>query len=225
MAISQDGAATSAGARLSRIRLWAEFLSLYLATPLAVAFVFPPDAAFAVLFVMTAVGTLLLSLTPGFHWRALLGGGLARWWRETLAFVALTAIGVATVTLWIAPERWLWLPTHVPWLWAAIMALYPLLSVLPQELLYRPLFFDRYGSLFPTQGVAIAVNAVAFGLMHLFFFNWPAVLMTTFGGAAFAYAYAVRGSFGLACLWHALAGQLVFTLGLGVFFYHGAIPS
>ena len=42
------------------------------------------------------------------------------------------------------------------------------------------------------------------------------------GSVAFAYAYAVKGSFPLAMLWHSLAGQIIFTVGLGRYFYNGA---
>ncbi len=54
------------------------------------------------------------------------------------------------------------------------------------------------------------------------------VLLGLFGAtrhphAVLAWAYAVKGSFPAALLLHALAGQIVFTSGLGVLFYHGAV--
>ena len=44
------------------------------------------------------------------------------------------------------------LPRRAPGLWLAILALYPLLSAAPQEILFRVLFFRRYGALFPSRG-------------------------------------------------------------------------
>ena len=76
--------------------------------------------------------------------------------------------------------------------------LYPLLSALPQELVFRPLFFRRYGHLFPDGRIALLANGALFGLAHLMFWNWPAVLLSTAGGLIFAHAYARRGSFALA---------------------------
>jgi hypothetical protein len=32
-----------------------------------------------------------------------------------------------------------------------------------------------------------------------------------------------RGSFAYAVVLHGLAGQIIFTSGLGIFFYHGAV--
>ncbi len=47
--------------------------------------------------------------------------------------------------------------------------------------------------------------------------------MTFFGGLAFAWAYEIRRSFPLAVLLHAVAGNLVFLTGLGLYFYSGNV--
>ena len=65
--------------------------------------------------------------------------------------------------------------------------------------------------------------AIVFGLAHLFYLNWVAVMLTMAGGLVFAWAHVERGSFWLAGLLHMIAGWAVFTAGLGGFFYHGAI--
>ena len=67
------------------------------------------------------------------------------------------------------------------------------------------------------------VNGACFGLAHLFLMNWLAVVLSGIGGVVFAYAYHLRQSFLLACLLHVLAGQILFTTGAGIFFYHGAV--
>ena len=115
------------------------------------------------------------------------------------------------------------LPRHDERLWIVILCFYPFVSALPQEIVFRALFFGRYGGLFPGPRVAIAANAGAFSLAHLFYWNWPAVILTLFGGALFAWAYREKKSFLFAWLMHALAGQIVFTTGLGIFFFHGAV--
>lgn len=208
-------------------RLWltTEFAVLFLGAPLAMATIMPPQMAFSVIFGLTVVGVALLAITPGFRWRSLIEGPVAPHWRETLLFALVTAAATTALVLALRPWAFLGFPQRNTELWLLVIALYPLLSVLPQELLYRPLFFKRYGVLFPSWRVAMVANAVCFGLAHAFFHNWFAVVLSGVGGAAFAYAYVVRGSFPLACLWHSLAGQIVFTTGLGVYFYHGAIPT
>jgi membrane protease YdiL (CAAX protease family) len=117
----------------------------------------------------------------------------------------------------------LYIPRHMPWLWLIILVLYPIVSALPQELIFRVLFVERYRTLFPHPGLLITANALCFGLAHLFYGNWPALLLSALGGAVFAWAYTVRHSFTYAFILHSLAGQIVFTSGLGIFFYHGAV--
>jgi len=91
------------------------------------------------------------------------------------------------------------------------------------ELVYRPLFFRLYGRLFRSERWALVANAALFGLGHLFYMNPVTILSTMAAGAIFAAAYLRSQSFLLAVILHALAGQIVFTSGLGVFFYHGAV--
>ncbi len=102
------------------------------------------------------------------------------------------------------------------------MVLYPLLSVWPQEMLYRSLLFHRYRALFRTDIALILVSALAFGFAHVIFLNWIAVAMTVAGGFLFARDYARHRSLPLSCLEHSLYGCLIFTVGLGRFFYTGA---
>ena len=203
-------------------RLWAEFLLIFTALPLVMAFAMTPDIMWTALAGVTIASLVLLLFRPGFRWRQLLRGRLIADWRITILFVLITGIIAVGLVQWLVPGRFLSLPRYSTDLWLRIMVLYPFFSALPQELVYRVLFFERYGHLFPSMRIAIAVNAVCFGLAHLFFMNWPALIMTTIGGVVFAWAYAEKRSFGFACLLHALGGQIIFTSGLGIYFYHGA---
>jgi len=121
------------------------------------------------------------------------------------------------------PGQALGLPRRAPGLWLAILALYPLLSALPQELIFRVLLFRRYRRLFAGERAAVAASAVTFALAHLLFWNWVALALSLAGGAIFARAYLGRGGFALAVVLHAVCGWLIFTSGLGIFFYHGAV--
>ena len=50
-----------------------------------------------------------------------------------------------------------------------------------------------------------------------------ALAMTFAGGLIFGWVYAVRGNFPAAVILHSLGGQIVFTSGLGILFYSGAV--
>lgn len=214
---------TAAADQRRALRLWVEAALLFAVFPVVMATAGRPDLFVKLLIVITLAGIGLLAMTPGFRWRDLLAGGLICDWRVVAVFTLGTAVISATLALWLLPERFLFLPQERTELWLRILVLYPLLSALPQELFYRALFFERYGSLFPDRRWAIAINAGCFGMAHLFYANWPAVILTTVGGAIFAWAYADRRSFGLACVLHTIGGLIIFTSGLGLFFYHGAV--
>jgi len=136
--------------------------------------------------------------------------------RFVLCGVVLTAL-----TRWFFPGLFLSLPRLHPVFWVVIMVLYPLLSVWPQEVIFRRFLFHRYTKIFGPRGV-VAASALAFGFAHIIFLNWIAVSLTTAGGVMFARNYARERSLWLVCLEHALYGCLVFTIGLGRFFYTGA---
>lgn len=176
--------------------------------------------AFAVLCVIALV---LTAITPGFSLKRLLLSNPVADWRAMLVFcLVITAVTVA-LTWWLVPGRLFAMPRQAPELWQRILIYYPLLSVLPQGIIYRTLFFERYRVLFPSNTAAIGVHALAFGLAHLFFLNWVAVVLTLAGGAVFGWAYLERRSFWFANVLHTFAGWCIFTTGLGTYFYHGAI--
>ncbi|WP_323767360.1 type II CAAX endopeptidase family protein [Antarctobacter sp.] len=209
---------------LRRLRLWVEFIGLFAVIPLVIAVAFPPNVMFPLLFGFTALGLVLLHLTPGFEWRSLALGAGRIDWRLVAGFgAATTAIGLAVVLL-TAPEAAFALLRINPLLMLMIALLYPVLSALPQELVFRPLFFRRYGGLLPRGDWApLVLNAALFSFAHLMYWNWIVAAMTFSGGLIFAWAYERRGSFAEAVVLHSLSGVILFALGLGVFFYSGNV--
>lgn len=204
--------------------LWAEFIALYLLAPLALWMFLPYLNLFASIAVVTVIGVVLLIKTPGFEGRELVDlGRLRETWPLVAGLSLLTAVMVFPLAYTVMGERFLGLLTTQPVLLAMIWLLYPWFSVLGQEILYRPLFFKRYGGLFPSETVAILVNAFVFALAHAFFERWLTFLLTLAGGLMFAWIYTRTKSFSAVFVLHWVAGGLVFTSGLGWYFYHGAI--
>lgn len=210
-------------AEAGKVRLWAEFLGLYVAAPVAMAVFLPPALMFPVLFLFTSLGVILLHVTDGFHWHELTRNMRKVDWRVVAWFALITLAVAAGVVLALAPEAFLALPKYQPMLLLMIILLYPILSALPQEVVFRPLFFRRYGALLPGLRPALVLNAGVFSLAHLMYWSWVVAGMTFFGGLAFAWAYEARRSFALAVVLHAVAGLILFTLGLGVWFYSGNV--
>lgn len=198
-----------------------EFLALYVGVPVAIAVFLPPRMMFPALFAFSALGLVLLHRTPGFEWRHL-GHFRVRW-----AKVAAFGLGVlalsAAVMAWLFPDRMFALARTQPGLMVMILLLYPLLSALPQELIFRVLFFRRYKAVVPRGNAGVALNAALFSLAHLMYWSWVVAAMTFAGGLVFALAYKRPQGFWMAVALHAVAGQAIFLAGLGVLFYSGAV--
>ncbi|NNK96374.1 MAG: CPBP family intramembrane metalloprotease [Desulfobacterales bacterium] len=149
--------------------------------------------------------------------------------KSHLIFIAIpfllfgTALTVLTVQY--MPELFISFPRRKPLFWGMVMCLYPLLAALPQELIFRVFFFQRYKDLFASSQSLIFFNGISFGLFHLFYANWYAPVLTFFGGWLFAYRFNVTRSLPVVALEHALWGNLLFTIGLGWYFYSGSIVT
>ena len=132
---------------------------------------------------------------------------------------ALGSALLAGYVLACEPERWLEFPRRATGTWALVMVFYPLVSVYPQELLYRALFLHRYAVLFGRGRGAALASALAFGWVHVIFLSGFAVALSAVGGYLFARTYQRSASIPCASLEHALYGCLIFTIGLGRHFY------
>lgn len=209
--------------RRQKARLWAEFLVLFVATPVVVALALPPGWMFPVLFAFTAAGIALLQLTPGFRWASLLSGIGRISWRRVLAVAALTAAASAAVMAWRQPDGLFAILRTRPSLMLLIAVFYPIVSALPQELVFRVLYFRRYGPILPDGRMAIWMNAAIFSLAHLMYWSAIVIAFTFVGGLLFAWSYERRRNFPEAVALHAVAGDILFAFGLGVYFYSGNV--
>lgn len=208
-----------------RLRLVTEIGLFFVAMPLVLAYSVLALRVSLLLMLLPVLAGLLVYLAwdPNFRLRREFSRGFAL--RELVAIAALFLIvgGAVTTFMWLfRPWEFLSFPTYNPRLWAVVMIIYPLLSALPQELAYRSFFFHRYGPLFGNRRwLAIAVDGVLFGFAHVSFGNGVSVLLSTMLGLVLAWRYTRTRSIFAVWLEHALYGQLVFTVGLGRYFFTG----
>jgi membrane protease YdiL (CAAX protease family) len=159
----------------------------------------------------TAMRDLLRTRVPGLEWRR-------------IVIIYAVAIPCLIWLLWaMKPAALFSLICRHPAIWLLVMFAYPVISVLPQELIYRAFFFERYRPLFGRSVGMVAANAVTFSIGHVLFHNWPAVILTLFGGCLFARTYQRTSSLLLVSVEHALYGCAVFTIGYGEFFFEGTL--
>lgn len=140
-------------------------------------------------------------------------------WKMYLKHVFIVFLFIVIVTstfvLWQSPKNFFYVPIYKPGMFAAIFLVYSLLSVWPQEIIYRTFFFQRYESFFTNKWQLVFVNSVLFSLAHLFFGNTLVLLLTFVGGLLFGITYLRFRSTTLVSIEHALYGNWLFAVGMG----------
>ena len=193
-----------------------EFLFIFLALPLIIFFWDSTIIVFVTLYLVFILSVvilyfdktfLLVSLKKKIDWKFVS--------IFTVSFICLGFIYVLLIDknlLFIFPK------TNFK-LWLFVIIVYPFLSVIPQEIVYRVFFFQRY---FPKNNnnfnFLIILNMFVFSYGHLVFNNFHAILITAIVSPIFTFAY-LKKSFLTCVVLHSLGGQIIFTLGLGKYFY------
>lgn len=209
-----------------RFRLAGEAALIYLGAPLAIHWMVINwhMPVFALLTATLPAILLIFATDRSFRWR---DAFRLQWQTGILRRILILFVGAAAfltaATAWFLPDGLFGLPRIHPQLWLMILVFYPLLSALPQELVYRVWFFHRYRGLFGHhEAVAVAANAALFAFAHIIFGSVVSVAGAFLLGHLLARRYAQARSFWPVWLEHALYGDLVFTIGLGRFFYLSA---
>lgn len=204
-------------AMLRAMWLVIEFVLLFFGLVGAYIWLEVPGGPIPALLVAGAVMVAYLWRQPDFDRRDLLRGPALRpALPRILALWAGVAVATAVTIALTDPDRLF----ERPRFWLVIVVLYPLLSVYPQELIFRAFLLHRYAPVLGTGRRAAAASAAAFGFAHLLFGNVLAVVATLLGGWLFARRYQATRSLLTVSVEHALYGVLIFTIGLGDLFYH-----
>ncbi len=202
-----------------------EFIALFIVFPL-VLYIIVPTPVLPFLWLVCAWCLYILLKDEKFNRKNLLRNEVIN---SNIKIILLQFLGVSFfITLFMMffmPDMFFSLIKENPIFWLAVIVLYPLLSVYPQELVYRAFFFHRYKSLFKNNEYLILTNAFLFGFMHIIFHNWIAVILTIGGGYIFAKLYIKTHSLSLLFIAHSLYGCMLFTIGLGEFFYTGTVAT
>ncbi len=200
-----------------------EFALLFAAIPLLIYYRVIPNLPIPYLLAAALGGFLILRRDPAFQIPQLFSlANFAPHLPSLFLRDAFCLLPLGLAVRLFAPELLFSLVKRAPAFWALVMVLYPLVSVFPQELLYRAFLFHRYEPLYGSALAMPIASALAFGFVHLIFRNWLSVGLCILGGLLFAVTYRSSGSLLLACLEHALFGNFLFTIGLGKFFYRSS---
>ena len=160
-----------------------------------------------VLYVLLHVERETFTMTPNLNWK--------KFWKTTLLKFSII-VAITTFYVWSTNVNALFkVMLNTPGLWFFILIVYAVVSVYPQELLYRTFFFKRYDRLFNNSMLIIFLNALVFALAHTLFKNMLVLSLTFLGGLSFAFTFKNSHSTLMVTIEHALYGCWLFTVGMG----------
>lgn len=160
---------------------------------------------------------LLLRLDPSFEKTHLYHFNKAEL-KKSIPRIIILSVLLIWFTWWIFPDLLLYYPRENFEKYLITFFLYPLASVIPQELIYRVYFFHRYRTLVPERFLLMLSNAIIFGLTHWIYGNWVAPIATFLVSWIFIYSYLKSKSLLNVSLEHYFYGLIMFTIGFGYFF-------
>jgi membrane protease YdiL (CAAX protease family) len=218
---------TNAEPRLAtpRWRRVVEMVALFIGIPLLLTLLAGRINPLPVLAVILLIVGIHLYRDPTFDRGAILRlDGFRRVFLRSILPIYLAGWLILGTLLWLYDPRLLFaFPRQAPHVWAIVMVGYPIASVIPQTALYRGFFFHRYRPLLGDGWAMILVGALMFAFGHIIFRSWVALALTLVGGLLFAWRYRQTRSLLISAIEHAMFGQMIFTLGYGVFLYHGSV--
>ena len=195
-----------------------EYAGLFFGLPAVLWFGVVRLPQMTLLYVLTAVALIALVWDRSFDRRSLYSLAPLRKEALPLLFRFALAAGFMTVIMGVLhPDELFLFATNRPQVLGRILIMYSLMSALPQEIIYRAYFFNRFAPLFPGRWL-FAANVVAFAALHVIYLNWLAVVLTIPAGCIFAQTYQRTRSLPIVALEHALYGCWIFTVGLGPYF-------
>ena len=193
-----------------------ELFFIYLFLPTIILFFQSKILIFTLLYLVFIFAFLRLRKDKSFELKALTKK--INWKISFIYFFVFLVSGYFYV-LFYDPNILLSFPKDNFQLWVIVMFIYPFFSVIPQEIIYRVFFYHRYKKLFSGNLLLLTLlNLFFFSFAHIVFNNPHAILITAIASPIFSYLY-IKESFFTCVLVHSLGGQIIFTLGLGKFFY------
>jgi membrane protease YdiL (CAAX protease family) len=220
-----DGVVVAAPVSTRRVVLLTlEYVGIFFVVAGAFALAKVPGGPIPVLIVLAVAAVFYLRRQPDFDRRDFWRSAPLRGELPSMAAMWALATVVGVVAIWFYSRSMLFdLPRQQTLLWLAVIVGYPVFSVYPQELVFRAFLLHRYAPLFRTPRRLAAASAAAFGFAHILFGNVLAVVLTLVGGWLFARRYQRTRSLLTVCVEHAGYGLIIFTIGLGRYFYHAAV--
>ena len=111
------------------------------------------------------------------------------------------------------------LPRANPQIWIMLCIFYPLFSAYGQEIIYRTFIFYRYRRIFKSKLTFVLASSIAFSFVHIVYYSHISIILTFILGLYLTYTYLKTKSVLFSSILHGIYGDLVFTIGLGSYFW------
>lgn len=197
-----------------------EFIILFFGVPLFIYF--EPRLIHPSVFILPIlIGVFLyLKRVPDFKF-----SDLIRWKiKRRKLFFHLTIVLIVTLMMWLVVyifdrENLLNLPKANFRIWLILCILYPVFSAYGQEIIYKTFIYYRYRLIFRTNVLFILASSISFSFVHIVYFSYVSIILTFLLGLYLAKTWLKTRSVLLTTLLHGLFGDIVFTIGLGGYFW------
>lgn len=198
-----------------------EFVLLFFGIPLLLLF------THAMLYPALILGPIILAMIFYFRRKQITFKQLFSWnvssgfLKKQLVLILLSSLLLLVGVYIFTPENLFNLPENNFGIWLVVFITYPIFSASLQEVIYRVFLLNRYRNLFSTSGSLIAASGFAFSFAHILYGQILSLILTLIQGLYLAYLYRKTYSFLLVAMVHSFYGNLVFTIGLGQYFWLG----
>lgn len=200
-----------------RVLLSAEIISIYILLPLVYAMGWLPIHEVILMVGGALIMAIVLYKDPAFDNRIFTRPG--RWsWQHKMIRLFLVTAGAVAIQMFTAPGMMFYYPAQKTWLYVIIIILYPFVSVIPQEIVFRAFFYYRYKDLTNSRLLLVTLNSLLFGFAHIIYGNWIAPVSAFLISFFLSHTYQKSNSVKEVSIEHFLYGAMVYTIGLGYFF-------
>lgn len=199
----------------NKIWLWFEWIILFIALPLALKWL--PVQPLYYLIGLGALGIFYLLQASTFPSKRFLQWTSINWVNHLLLFLSVTLV-LSLIIYFFKHALWLEFPMAKTEKYLLSLALYPLLSVIPQEVIYRAFYYHRYPRIISNRNLLLLSNSFAFGFSHIIYGNWVAPAGAFLISFIFSIIYLKSKSLPIVCLVHYVYGIMIFTIGFGHYF-------
>ena len=203
-----------------KILLGIEFLLLFFCVPLLIYFDDKLVHPSAILLPIVLLLGIYLWRNPEFAFRDLVRIKLTRSdiIRSIVVFV-ITGIVLSLSVYVFDRENLFNLFRSNILIWILLCIFYPVFSAYMQEIIFRTFLFLRYKALFQSRRTMILASGIAFSFVHIVYYSALSMIITFFGGIFLAYVYDKTRSVLFTAILHGIFGDLIFTVGLGHYFW------